>query len=161
MKKEFNKELSFNLKTNDIYDFLKESYEEYKADVLNKKKALICAMLSYHLIEWEIWEKDPNRAKDVTTLDCNNYINDLIDDELKTSFQIIKDLGNGLKHKVLSRHSKVKKSDLHAGVFDNTFSDEFDTSHLFVEMDDSYYYFYKELDRVVKYWDTVYNYTKE
>lgn len=161
MKNEFNKELSFNLKATNIYEFLKESYEEFKVDDLNMKKALICAMLSYHLIEWWIWEKDPNRDKDVNTKDCDIYINNLDDDELKTSFYIIKDVGNGLKHKILSRHFKVKKSDLHTGVFENTFSNEFDTSHLFVEMDDSYYYFYRELDKVIKHWDNVYNHTKE
>jgi len=160
MKKEFNKELSFNLKAKDIYEFLKVSYDEFKADDLNKKKAFICAMLSYHLIEWYIWENDPNRIIDVKSKDCD-FLIDNLKDELQTSFHIMKDIGNGLKHKVLSRDYKAKRSDLHEGVFDDTFSPEFDTSHLFVEMNDNSYYFNIELEKVIKYWDTIFNPTQE
>ncbi len=160
MTKKLNKDLSFNLQAKDIYEFLKDSYKEFKIDELDKKKALICALLSYHLIEWKLWEDEPDREIDISTKDCTDFINKLESEELKNAFYIIKDLGNGLKHKILSRGCKLKKSDTHLGAFDKSFDPTFDRPYLYVEKGEKHYRFINELEKVVNYWETVYYPTK-
>ena len=97
MTKKLNKDLSFNLQAKEIYEFLKDSYEEFKTDDLNKKKALICSMLSYHLIEWKLWENEPDREIDIITKDCTDFIDKLESEELKNALYIIKKLRQWIK----------------------------------------------------------------
>lgn len=159
MKNILNKNLSFNLQAKDFYEFLKESYDEFKVDSLNKKKALICALLSYHLIEWRLWEDESYKDKEVTNKDIDSYITNLKED-LRESFEIIKDLGNGLKHKVLTRKHETDNSSLHKGPFYKTFDSTFDISYLYVEKGEKRYRFINELKNTVNHWDTIYNPTK-
>lgn len=147
-------EIAFKLKAADIYHFLKESHEEFEADKLNKKKALICALLAYHLIEWHLWEIDPTRKK-VNAALCMDYISNL-EIELQTSFKIMLDLGNGFKHDVLNCVKIINESNVHEGPFDKTFDHTFDTSCLVVKIEDTTYKVKFELEKVVAYWDSVF-----
>jgi hypothetical protein len=139
---------SFEIKTpQDFFQALLEQYEEFKANPLSSRHAIICAILCYHLKEWVV-KSDLNCSKD----ELNNRIERTGN---RARFKLFRELCNGSKHATLKEENEktVNETFKHNGAFSNGFSNGFDVSGLQIKMKDkSIYYFVVELEKAVNFW---------
>ncbi len=139
---------SFEIKTpQDFFQALLEQYEEFKANPLSSRYAILCAILCYHLKEWVV-KSDLNCTKD----ELNNRIERTGN---RARFNLFRELCNGSKHVTIKKENEktVNETFKHNGAFSNGFSNGFDVSGLHIEMQDgSIYYFEEELEKAVNFW---------
>lgn len=137
----------------DLYQLALQHYNEYNRDLLNEGKALICALLAYHIRDWIVMDQFPHLEKQ-----------NQIGDELAKlsarlacdSLSIIGDIANGLKHfKVVKSSRVISDTEKHEGPFAMEFEDIFDTSQLMITMKDGpERSFARELTIVMDMWAT-------
>ncbi len=144
-------DLSFEIKTSvNFFKKLLEDYEEFCLNKTSSRIALNCAMTTWHLTEWVY-----NEFSNQFLSEFGNLIP--FQKEIKQqcpSFQIMRDLANGTKHYVLTRHNPiVKETELHKGSFSNAFSRSFNISRLEIELKDgSRLYFEDEILKTIVFW---------
>ena len=136
--------------------FVKVAYDEFVADPVNSKKAIVFAMASCHLAEWVIQCDGQNLVakRFLTSLDATeasvNNAKGVLRKLLGVGYMC--DIINGSKHAVLTRPHKVNSS-AKVGAFSSAFSRDFDVVRLVFEVDGKQIDFLEYAMQVMKNWD--------
>ena len=136
----------------DLLRALNAAVDDYLADPLSSRKALECAMFSWHLVDW-IWKEYPAvvtlfRKKDAYRLRLKSQCK---------SLSYMQDITNGTKHWEITRYQPVvKKTEERHGAFSDGFDRKvFDVSCLKITLEDgTVVYFDEEIIKVRDYWNT-------
>jgi len=141
-------QLSFDLKTaDDLFTAFSETVDEYLRKPLSARRAVVCAMLGWHIVEWLFTEAaargltpDLRQLRDKVIAEC-------------PALARIRDVADGTKHVRLSRKTAIQKAEHHQGAFSAGFSRGFDVSALQLIVEDgSLYYFDDDLKIARQYW---------
>lgn len=155
--------MSYSFDIKDSKDLLAEfcaRANEYRQKPLSSGSAVICAILSWHIVEWIYQEFDfiKKSHKDIVAFQHS----------LKNqcpSLSYMQDITNGSKHRGITRYRPVvRHTESHGGIFDdNVFnSNVFDVSCLRMKLDNGEVVdFDQEIEKVeiflIKYFDTELN----
>ncbi|MEZ9392872.1 hypothetical protein AB4222_13310 [Vibrio splendidus] len=140
---------SFDIKdSKDLYHEFKSRSEKYHADKMSSGNAVICAILSWHIVEW-IYQEYGSSLKDFST---KRKFQDHVKLECP-SLSYMQDIANGSKHRGITMYTPaVKETKSHKGAFSSAFSKAFDVSSLRIELENEVFvYFDDELDKVNSY----------
>ena len=142
----FGVSYSFDIKdSKDLYLEFKSRADEYREDKMASGNAVICAILSWHIVEWIYQEygsslkdfKKKREFQDYVKLEC-------------PSLSYMQDIANWSKHRGITMYTPaVKETKSHKGAFSSAFSKAFDVSSLRIELENEVFvYFDDELDKV-------------
>lgn len=140
---------SFDIKSSvDLFAEFRLQVEEYRKDPVSSGKAVICAILSWHVVEWIYKEYSNALAAFATKRDFQEFVKTQCQ-----SLSYMQDIANGSKHRGITKYEPtVKDTNMHQGAFSSAFSKAFDVSSLRIVLDgDVFVYFDEELDRVEAY----------
>jgi hypothetical protein len=137
---------AFDIKdSKDLYLEFSSRAVDYRNDKMSSGNAVICAILSWHIVEWIYQEygeslKGFNKKRefqDYVKLEC-------------PSLSYMQDIANGSKHRGITMYTPaVKETQSHKGAFSSGFSRGFDVSCLRIELENKVFvYFDDELDKV-------------
>ncbi len=136
----------------DLLRALNAAVDDYLTAPLSSGKAVICAMFSWHLVDW-IHQEYPAVAMSFLTLtDYQSHLKSQCE-----SLPYMQDITNGTKHRTITRYTPaVKKAEEHCGDFSDDFSrEDFDVSCLQLPLaDGTFAYFDEEVIKVRDYWNT-------
>ena len=136
---------SFDIKSSqDLYLEFKTRTEDYRKDKMSSGNAVICAILSWHIIEWIYQEYDSTLTKFSTKRKFQDYVK-----RECPSLSYMQDIANGSKHRGITMYTPaVKETKSHKGAFSSGFSNGFDVSTLRIELENQVFvYFDDELDK--------------
>ena len=145
---------SFEIKTpQDFFQALLEQYDEYKLEPLSSLKAILCAILCFHLKEWAAKAKPQIIDKDLLK-------NRISETGHETRFHLFFELCNGSKHLILTQIEEEKKivsssfqktGDYYPGDYNN---EDYDTSScLQIELKDGEILNFEiELEKAIEFW---------
>lgn len=137
---------SFDIKNSkDLFHEFCIRSEQYRKDPISSGGAVICAILSWHIVEWLYQEHEFLSSEHSKKRDFQNYIK-----KQCPSLSYMQDIANGSKHRGISNYTPVvKDTRIHQGAFSSGFSNGFDISSLKVELDDgTVVYFDEEIEKV-------------
>jgi hypothetical protein len=142
----------------DLLRALNAAVDDYLTDPLSSRKAVICAMFSWHLVDWVHQEYPAVAAKFPKLTDYQLHLKS----ECK-SLSYMQDITTGTKHRTITWYlPAVKKAEEHRGAFSNAFSKAFDVSCLQLTLTDGIFvYFDEEVTKVRDYWNTYFTDTLE
>jgi hypothetical protein len=137
---------SFDIKdSKDLFDEFCRRSEEYRRSPMSSGNAVICAILSWHIVEWIYQEFSSLQVKYPEKRDFQNFIR-----QSCPSLSYMQDIANGSKHRGITFYTPaVKQTESHKGAFSSGFSKGFDVSCLKLELErGQIVYFDEELDKV-------------
>lgn len=140
---------SFDIKSPaDLFAEFRLRAEEYRKDPTSSGNAVICAILSWHVVEWIYQEYSTTLVKFSTKRDFQEFV--------KTechSLSYMQDIANGSKHRGITMYEPtVKGTKKHQGAFSPGFSKGFDVSSLRIVLDDGVFvYFDEEIEKAEAY----------
>jgi hypothetical protein len=138
---------SFDIKNSiDLYQEFLQAYEEYQQNLQSSGKAVVCAILAWHVIEWIYGEYSEELQRNNKKKDFQQSIKDQC-----PSFAYIQDIANGSKHNGITMYEpSVKNTENHSGAFSLSFSPRsfsrrsFNISGLKMVLDDGTEVFFDE-----------------
>ncbi|HDM8199184.1 TPA: hypothetical protein P0E36_005391 [Vibrio harveyi] len=140
---------SFDIKNSkDLFQEFSCLAEEYRKEPLSSGSAVICAIFSWHIVEW-IYQEYPSLATTYPKKrDFQNFMKGSC-----PALGYMQDIANGSKHRGITMYQPVvKKTERHQGAFSSAFSKDFDVSSLKIELDGGVVaYFDEEVDKVEAY----------
>ncbi len=137
---------SFDIKNSkDLYFELCKTAEEYRNDQLSSGKAVICAILCWHTVEWIYQEFSSLLSQYPKKRDFQDFMK-----QSCPSLGYMQDIANGSKHCGITLYSPtVKNTERHEGEFSPGFSKSFDISCLKMDLGGGQIvYFDEELEKV-------------
>lgn len=140
---------SFDIKSSaDLFNEFRSRAGDYRKDPLSSGNAVICAILSWHVVEWVYQEYSTELTRFTKRRDFQDFV--------KTechSLSYMQDIANGSKHRGITMYEPaVKDTKKHQGGFSKGCSKGFDVSSLRVVLDGGVFaYFDEELDKVEAY----------
>ncbi|MCP4878176.1 MAG: hypothetical protein GY896_22200 [Gammaproteobacteria bacterium] len=141
---------SFNIKNSaDLFSEFCLNVEEYRKDPMSSGKAVICAILAWHVVDWIFHEYRNVLVKFTSKTQFQNFVK-----KECPSLHYMQDIANGSKHRVFLKSYKpiVKDTEKHQGAFSSGFSGGFDVSSLRIYLgESSFVYFDEELEKVEAY----------
>ena len=140
--------MSYSFDTKNSKDLFNEfciRSKEYREDPMSSGNAVICAILSWHVVEWIYQEYASSLTKYPRRRDFQDHVRHLC-----PSLNYMQDIANGSKHRGITRYTLVvKKTESHQGAFSSGFSKGFNISRLEIELDEgTIVYFDEELGKV-------------
>ncbi len=141
--------LSFEITTSEaFFKGLLDDYNDFLRDKISSRKALTCAIKSWHLAEWIYYENEDLQKKYTNVKESQNSFKALC-----PSLKIMQDIANGAKHYKLCYKSKVRKTEKKKGSFDNSFDRSFDISRLIITLKNGKaLHFEDEIKNVIDFW---------
>jgi hypothetical protein len=130
---------------------------DYLSDPLSSGKAVICAMFSWHLVDWVHQEYPVVTVKFPKLTDYKLHLKS----ECK-SLSYMQDITNGTKHRSITNYlPSIKKAKEHGGAFQlNAFSNAFDVPCLQLTLTNGIIlHFNEEVIKVRDYWNTYFTET--
>jgi len=143
---------SFNIQNAiDLLRALNVAIDDYLTDPLSSGKAVICAIFSWHLVDWVYQEYQAVATPFPKLINYQRYLKSQC-----KSLSYMQDITNGTKHRTIAMYVPVvKKTEEHHGAFSNAFSKAFDVSCLQLTLTDgTFVYFDEEVIKVRDYWNT-------
>lgn len=140
---------SFEIRSSiDLLNELSCRVDDYNNDNLSSGKAVVCAILCWHLVEWIYHEHGEQLTEFKSIKDFINYVKTTCD-----SLSYIQDIANGSKHRGINRYTPIVRStERKNGAFSSDFSTGFDISCLRMEIDGGrFVYFYEEIDKALSF----------
>ncbi|KGY07007.1 hypothetical protein [Vibrio sinaloensis] len=139
---------SFDIKdSKDLFHEFSRLVGEYRKDPLSSGSAVICAIFSWHVVEW-IYQEYPSLT---ATYPKKRDFQDFMKSSCP-ALSYMQDVANGSKHRGITMYQPVvKKTERHQGAFSSAFSKDFDVSSLKIELDGGVAYFDEEVDKVEAY----------
>ena len=137
---------AFDIKdSKDLYLEFSSRAVDYRNDKMSSGNAVICAILSWHIVEWIYQEHGESLKGFNTKREFQDYV------KLECpSLSYMQDIANGSKHRGITMYTPaVKETQSHRGAFSSGFSRGFDVSCLRIELENKVFvYFDDELDKV-------------
>ena len=136
---------SFNIKNSkDLYLEFCKNVKEYRKDQLSSGKAVICAILCWHTVEWIYNEFSSVLSEYSTKGKFQEFMR-----QSCPPLSYMQDIANGSKHRGITFYTPtVKNTELHEGPFSQGFSKAFDISCLKMDIGGNQsVYFDEELEK--------------
>lgn len=132
----------------DWFDKLEREYYEFLKDKTSSDRAINFSITAYHMNEWAKSELTESEKAQLA-LKRKTFQND---------FNIIQDLANGTKHKVLKYESAIKSTEHSRGAFSNAFSRAYNISTLNILMNsEEKIYFEDVAQNIYNFWKDYFN----
>ena len=145
---------SFDIQdSKDLYLEFKSRSDEYQSNKTSSGNAVICAILSWHIIEWVFQEYGASLKEFKKKREFQDYVKSEC-----PSLAYMQDIANGSKHRGITMYTPaVKNTKSHKGAYSCEYTKEYDISSLRIELEnDIFVYFDDELDKVNCYLNTLF-----
>jgi hypothetical protein len=141
---------SFEIQTAaELFSAMEDQFRDYLADGLSSRKAVMSAMLCWHIADWVYAESAALQSKFPKLVDFHRHITSQC-----PSLQVMQDVTNGTKHRDLrTRRAGIVRTEPRHGAFSPEFSRDFDRAELTIHLDDgSSTAFDIEFRKALNYW---------
>ena len=143
--------LSFEIKdAYDLFGAFCESINDFTTDELSTRKAVVCAMLGWHVADW-LYAEHPHLAVNL------NAFQRRVRAEC-SALSYMRDVATATKHGSTHWEPAVKATETHGGAFSRGFSRDFDVPCLRLAIDgERWVYFDDQLAIARTYWEQFFN----
>ncbi|WP_420318161.1 hypothetical protein [Ekhidna sp.] len=140
---------SFDIaESKDWFDKLEREYNDFLKDKTSSDRAINFSITAHHMNEWaksELTEKEKAKLA-------------LKRKPVQNDFNIIQDLANGTKHKVLKYESTIKTTEHSRGAFSSGFSRGFNISTLNILMNSGEKIYFEDVAKnIYNFWKDYFN----
>ncbi|WP_136147992.1 hypothetical protein [Escherichia coli] len=132
----------------DLLNELSCRVDDYNNNNLSSGKAVVCSIFCWHLVEWIYHEYDDQLSEFKRLRDFQGYVK-----KAWVSVSFIQAVANGSKHRGINRYKPaVRSTERKNGAFSSGFSNDFDISHLVMEIEDGkFVYFQEEINKALSF----------
>lgn len=130
--------------------------DQYLAEPLCSMKAVVCAMLAWHLADWIYCDYSAISDSFREPSDFRRYLKSQCG-----SLSYMQDITNGTKHRSITKYTPaISGTEKHSGAFSSDFSKGFDISCLRIALaDGTLVYFDEEIQKVRDFWKSYFSNT--